>query len=95
MLYARREELDDTGRAVVAQLASFAATNFWHGMGENNRGGLIAQAMNRDTGGKALPGQAKPQKAENDPKPEEGFVRPPEDEAAADEPAGTEPASDA
>ena len=78
LLYARRDELDDNGRTLVAQLASFAAVNAWHDMALNNRGGLIAQAMNRDMGGKAIPGQPKPQKADDDPAPAPELVRKPD-----------------
>lgn len=45
LLYARADELDSDGRTLVAQLASFAALNGWHGMADGNRGGLIAQVM--------------------------------------------------
>jgi len=81
LLYARRDELDDEGRTVVAQLASFAAANSWHGMGDGNRGGLIAQAMRRDMGQKAEPGQPAFQKADADPAPVASYVR---QEPAAD-----------
>lgn len=57
LLYAKREELDDEGRTLVAQLAGFAAVNAWHGMADGNRGGLIAQAMRRDMGVKREAGQ--------------------------------------
>jgi len=87
LLYARSNELDDEGRVACAQLASFAATNFWQGMGDGNRGGLIAQAMNRDMGGKAMPGQPRPQKQADDPKPDAGFVREATEAATEDAPA--------
>jgi hypothetical protein len=73
LLYARRDELD--GRTAVAQLASFAATNYWHGMGASNRGGLIAQAMMRDVD----TGEAKVEDA--DPTPSASFIRRPDQEA--------------
>lgn len=84
LLYARRDELDDEGRTLVGQLASFAATNGWHGMADGNRGGLIAQAMRRDMGLMVEPGQPKPQPAADDPKPAAEFVK--EDEGPASTP---------
>lgn len=78
LLYARRNELDDEGRTLVGQLASFAATNGWHGMADGNRGGLIAQAMRRDMGLKVEPGQPKPQPAADDPEPVAELVPPAE-----------------
>lgn len=72
LLYARRDELDDEGRTVAAQLAAFAATNFWHAMGEGNRGGLIAQALMRDVeAGEVTQDDA-------DPAPNPASVRQPE-----------------
>jgi hypothetical protein len=74
LLYAHRDELDDEGRKIVAQLASFAATNFWHGMADKNRGGRIAQAMMRDSGGEAAAGQAPYGDPADDPAPEAQYV---------------------
>jgi hypothetical protein len=83
LLYARRDELDDEGRTLVGQLASFAATNGWHGMADANRGGLIAQAMRRDMGLVVEPGQPKPQPVAEDPTPAQEFVKPEEVAPAA------------
>lgn len=83
-LYACSADLDDAGKTICAQLASFAAMNGWHGMGLDNRGGQIAQAMQRDTGEKAPMGSWP--KADSDPAPLDEFVAP-----AAEDPAG-EPA---
>ena len=77
LLYARRDQLDEEGRTVVAQLAAFAATNFWHGMGEGNRGGLIAQAMMRDNGVKPASGTTQI-KAADDPEPQAIYAAEPE-----------------
>lgn len=49
-LYAVADVLDNEGRTVCAQLAQFAAINAWHGMQDDNRGGRIAQAMQREIG---------------------------------------------
>jgi hypothetical protein len=74
-LYAHRDEIDDVARMLVARLASFAAQNGWGELGHDNRGGLIHQAMARDLGRKLLPGQPKPQAAENDPAPLAEYAR--------------------
>ena len=95
LLYARRDELDDEGRTIVGQLASFAAVNAWHGMADENRGGLIAQAMTRDLGIKVAAGQPKPQPAEDDPAPKPEFAKPVEADAAAPEAPPAQEASPA
>ena len=87
LLYARRDQLDDEGRTLVGQLASFAAVNAWHGMGDANRGGLIAQAMRRDMGLKVEPGTPKPQKAADDPTPDALLEVKPDDQAEQPAPA--------
>lgn len=69
LLYARRDELNDEGRNLVGGLASFAATNFWHGMATDNRGGRIAQAMERDLGRKT------PNPQDGDPQPAREYIR--------------------
>ena len=58
LLYARRDELDATGRDVAGELAAFAATNGWHGMADGNRGGLIYQALKDATPGASDPAPA-------------------------------------
>jgi hypothetical protein len=55
-LYAVKDVLDADGQMICAQLAQFAALNGWHGMDQDNRGGRIAQAMQRDLGEKAPTG---------------------------------------
>lgn len=74
LLYARRDQLDDEGRTIVGQLASFAATYGWHGMAVGNRGGMIRQAMCRDLGLDPEPGQAAFQAVEDDPVPNAQYV---------------------
>jgi hypothetical protein len=88
LLYARRDEIDQEGQELVEALAAFAALNGFHGMATDNRGGLIAQAMRRDSGAKVQPGVAKPQKAEHDPEPQAPYVKAkPPAEAPADDTA--------
>ncbi len=55
-LYAVKDVLDEEGQTICAQLAQFAALNGWHGMDQDNRGGLIAQSVQRDLGMKAPAG---------------------------------------
>ncbi len=69
LLYARRDQLDDEGRTIVAQLASFAAINGWYQLSIGNRGGLIRQAMLRDMGEEPGAGQPPFQPPEDDPAP--------------------------
>lgn len=76
LLYARRAELNDAGRTVAAQLASFAAVNAWHGMADANRGGLIAQAMRRDLGIRREAGQPAYQKPDDDPEARPEYAPP-------------------
>lgn len=71
-LYAAKAELDDEGKTICAQLAQFAAVNGWHGMAEENRGGRIAQAMQRDLGEKAPVG--KWPAADTDPDADAQFI---------------------
>lgn len=63
LLYARRDEIDDDGKVLAGQLASFAATNGWHGMSEGNRGGLMMQALGRKAA------------KDGDPQPKAEFLR--------------------
>ena len=56
-LYAVKDKLDEEGLRVCAQLAQFAALNGWHGMDQDNRGGRIAQAVQRILGDKAPTGE--------------------------------------
>lgn len=74
LLYANHGDLDDEGRTITAQLASFSAVNMWHGLSIDNRGGKIAQAMAREMGAEVLPGQPAPQPAEEDPAPKDHLV---------------------
>lgn len=84
-LYAVKDQLDSDGRTICAQLAQFAAVNGWHGMDQENRGGRIAQAMQRELGEKAPVG--KWPTADTDPAPASEFVEPaPEGEPLIAEP---------
>lgn len=84
LLYARPAELDDAGKVLVAQLASFAAINGWHGLATDNRGGRIAQAMARELGVEPPAGTDWPV-ADTDPTPKREMVRTdPVDEPAAE-----------
>jgi hypothetical protein len=69
LLYARHGQLDDAGRTITGQLASFAAINGFHGMWVDNRGGRIAQAMEREMGFKATEAMPEPARASDDPQP--------------------------
>lgn len=84
LLYARSTEIDDAGRVLIAQLASFAAINGWHGLATDNRGGRIAQAMARELGVEPPAGTDWPV-ADTDPTPKREMVRAdPVDEPAAE-----------
>ena len=84
LLYARRDQLDDEGFTITAQLASFAAANGWHGMATDNRGGLIAQAMRRELGEEPGAGQPPFQPPEEDPNPATEYVVEPPAAPASD-----------
>lgn len=74
LLYARPTEIDDAGRVLVAQLASFAGINGWHGLATDNRGGRIAQAMAREIGIEPPAGTEWPA-ADTDPAPKREMLR--------------------
>lgn len=82
VLYAARDTLNDDGKALCAQLISFAALQGWHGLGDDNRGGRIVQALRRDLGEKAPSG--KWPAADTDPEPDSRYIA--TGEAAADAP---------
>jgi hypothetical protein len=63
-LYAARDDLNDAGKTIVAQLASFCAMHGWPG--GDTRPNLIQQAMRRELGEKA-PGAMKWPKRDDDP----------------------------
>lgn len=90
-LYAARDDLNDEGKTLVAQLVSFAAMQGWHGLSVDNRGGRIVQAMRRDLGEKA-PGSTKWPAADTDPDPAPEFAK--KEEAALDAEALPSPAGD-
>jgi hypothetical protein len=78
LLYANRATMNEDGRSLVGCLAAFAAQNGWHGMGgDENRGGLIAQAMKRDNG-ESRPGGGRWASAESDPAPLRRYLDIPE-----------------
>lgn len=83
-LYANRDRLPDAGRDLVGALISFATINAWHGLLDDDRGNLIAQAMRRDLGEKA-PAGSKFADAASDPAARDGYrIDPPADEAKAE-----------
>lgn len=49
-LYAAHTDLDDAGKALVAQLSGFIVANGWHGINQDDRGNRIIRAMLRELG---------------------------------------------
>jgi hypothetical protein len=49
VLYAHRDEIDDDGKTLAAQLIAFAALNGFHGLADG-RGQAIVSAMRRELG---------------------------------------------
>lgn len=72
-LYAAKSDLDDAGRTLVAQLATFAVGMGWNGINDDARGERIVAAMRRDLGEKA-PSKAGWPAPDADPAPDARFV---------------------
>lgn len=87
LLYAHRGELAAPAHTLTAQLISFAAMNGWHGLGQDNRGSRIVQAMRRDLG-EDHPGGGEWPDPETDPDVSPEFA--PAEEPDMPEPEGEE-----
>lgn len=74
LMYASRDQVDDVAKDLIGGLAAYATINAWHGLGENNRGNMIVQAMRRDLGERPPTG-VKFQKPEDDASPKPEYIQ--------------------